>query len=530
MPRIWKIAPLKYSDLKLQLLYNRGLTTEKDIEEFFNPKLDYYQKEIGIPGIKDAQKRIKEAIEKGEQIIVYGDYDIDGIAASAILYKGLTSIGAKILPYIPHRDNEGYGLSKIGLDFARDSGASLVITVDNGIVAFEQAIYAKEIGLDLIITDHHQPLDNKPEAFGIVHSIEMCGAGVAWCLIQDIIKENLKKELLQFVCIATVGDMIPLIGLGRTFVVEGLKELNKTDNLGLLALMREVGVIPGQIGTYEIGHILGPRLNAIGRLEHAIDALRLLCTKDQTKARNLARLLAETNIKRQILTDGALNEARLMIDKKVSKKIYVLHSPNWASGIIGLVAARITEEYYRPAIALSVGNGIAKGSARSTNGVNIVEVIRKCSDLLIDVGGHKGAAGFSIKIEKLEEFKSKLEKIMDEFPEESEPVLEVEAEIESKKLSKSLVKLLDEFEPFGMNNPKPIFATPMMKVSDIRTLSEGKHLKFLADGIDAIAFGMGNMINLVKSGSLIDLAYNLEINRFNGSEKLQLKVKDLKIN
>ncbi len=452
---------------------------------------------------------------------------MDGITASAILYKAFSSLGAKVLPYIPHREKEGYGLSQVGLEYARNAGASLVITVDNGIVALEQAKFAKELGLDLIITDHHIPLEQKPEAFCIVHSTKMCGAAVAWCLIREMVSETLAKQLLEFVGIATVCDLIPLVGLGRVFVKEGLKVLNHTKNLGLLSLARECGFELGNIGSYEIGHIIGPRINAIGRLEHAIDALRLLCTQDPAKAKTLAKLLCDTNSKRQQLTIDAILEANLKVDKK--KKILVLQSDTWHPGIIGLVAGRISEEYSRPTIALSVGQTVTRGSARSIDGVNIVEVIRQCSALLIDVGGHKGAAGFSIANESIAEFTTKIEGLMEGLPDETEPILEIEAEVESRKLTKSLAGELTDFEPFGFANPAPILATRMMKISDIRTVGQGKHLKFKADNINAIAFGMGNLIDTLKSGQLVDLAYFLEINRYNGPENLQLKVKDLKL-
>ena len=536
----WKILPKKSDDLVEQLLINRGIKTEKDKEHFFNPKISDFEKDLQIPGIQKATKRILQAIEKDELIVVYGDYDADGICASAILYKGLTSIGAKVLPYIPHREKEGYGLSKLGLEFVRDAGASLVITVDNGIVAVPQASFAKEIGLDLIITDHHISGEENPEAYGIVHSTKMCGAAVAWCLIKDLVKKDLAVELLQFVAIATVCDLLPLLGLGRAFVFEGLKILNKTENPGLVALINECG-IAGGIGSFEIGYIIGPRLNAMGRLEHAIDSLRLLCTKDSVKARRLAKLLCETNAVRQQMTTEAVEQAKLLVDK--NKKIHVLSSKDWSAGIIGLVAGKITEEYYRPAIAISVGEEISKGSARSIDGINIVEVIRKHSDILIDVGGHPGAAGFSILSKHIELFRKRLEEQQIILSEE-ERVLEIEAEVSGKQLTKGLVSEIKKFEPFGMDNRKPIFATKGMSVSDLRIVGDGKHLKFKvsppvilsgaqrSEGsnlIDAIAFGMGEWTNLLKSGQLIDLAYNLEPDTYNGNNKLQLKVKDIKV-
>lgn len=520
----WKIAPRTSEDLTPQLLINRGIKTAKEKEQFFYPKLLDFEKDLQIPGINKAAKRILEAIKKGELIFVYGDYDVDGICAAAILYQGLTSIGAKVLPYIPHREKEGYGLSNMGLEFARDSGASLVITVDNGIVALEQAKYVKSLGLDLIITDHHVPLEKKPEAFEIVHSIKMCGAAVAWCLIRDLVKKQLQEDLLQFVAIATVCDLLPLVGLGRAFVMEGLKVLNKTTNLGLLALMNECSIPFGNIGSFEIGYMIGPRLNAMGRLEHAIDSLRLLCTKDPIKARRLAKLMCDTNAERQKMTTQAVDEAKLLIDTE--QKIHVLASKDWSQGIIGLVAGKICDEYYRPAIAISVGEEISKGSARSIDGINIVEVIREHADILIDVGGHPGAAGFSLLSKHIEVFKKRLaiQKII--LPEE-EKILEIEAEVKPEEITKKIVSELEKFEPFGMSNRKPVFATFNLEISDLRTVGAGKHLKGRAGRTDFIAFGMGELLDSLHEGQRADFAYNLELNNYNGQEKLQLKVKDL---
>lgn len=527
--KIWKIADKISDDLVKQLLVNRGLKTKTEIEKFFNPKLLDYEKDLNIPGIEKTHQRIKKAIKSSELIIVFGDYDIDGICASTILYKALTSIGAKVLPYIPHREKEGYGLNKLGLDFAKQKEAGLVITVDNGIVALEQAKYAKSLGLDLIITDHHLPLDSLPEAYEIIHSTKMCGAAVAWCLIRELVKKELSDDLLQFAAIATVGDLIPLVDLGRAFVVEGLKSLQNSNNPGLNALASCCSVSLKEVGTYEIGHILGPRLNAIGRLEHALDALRLLCTNDRIKARKLADLLCDMNIRRQQLTEVAINDAGMLISQSGNGKIHIVDSREWPAGIIGLVAARICEQYSVPAIALSVGDSFAKGSARSVNGLNIVEVIRECSDILIDVGGHKGAAGFSILNEKIPEFKDRLEKIIDKHEFNQEKVLEIEAVLEKKELSKKLVNEIEKFAPFGFGNPQPLLMSSNFQISEIRTLKEGKHLKFKASGIDAIAFNMGEWGNILKEGNFVDLVYYLEINKFNGSENLQLKVRDIKL-
>ncbi len=543
MSKVWRLLPQQYDDLEMQLLFNRGLQKPTDTKKFFYPTLDDYKSEIAITNIKIAQKRIQKAIESQELIVIFGDYDVDGICSSAVLYKALTALGAKVLPYIPHRDREGYGLNKIGLEFARDSGASVVITVDNGIVAMEQAVFAKSLGLDLIITDHHLPREVLPEAFTIVHSLLMCGTAVAWCLIQDLVKPEIREELLQFVAIATVCDHMSLMEINRAFLVEGLRVLNRTKNIGLRSLIADSGVEYGQITAYEIGHLLGPRLNAIGRLEHAIDGLRLLCTSDSVKARRLSKLLCETNAERKELTFVAVEEAKLMIDP--TKKIHILDSKEWPSGIIGLIAARVCEEYYRPAIAMSVGATQSKGSARSHNGLNIVETIRKCADILIDVGGHAGAAGFSIANDQIDNFKKRMEQLVSNLPDKNEKVLILEVELPASKLTKQTIKTMAKFAPFGFGNEQPLVGIRNVVATDIRVLKE-KHLKFKISSfpaiasssrhperssegsqIDVIAFGMGDLVTVMREGQNVDIAGFLEINKFRGNETVQIKAADI---
>lgn len=526
--KIWKIAPKKFDDPIKQLLFNRGLKTDKVIKEFLNPELPDYEKDFNIPGIEKTKKRILQAVANDELIVVFGDYDADGVCSLAVMYYLITQLGGKFLPFIPHRDKEGYGLSVAGLDFAKEQGAGLVITVDNGIVAIDQAKYAKKIGLDLIITDHHLPLENLPEAYAIIHSTKFCGAGVAWCLARSLMNEKLSIDLLDIVAIATVCDMVPLIGANRYLVKEGLKKLNHTLKVGLIALISESKLNKGKITTYHIGHILGPRINALGRIEHAMDALRLLCTKDHKKAATIAGHLTEVNTQKKQLTVDAIYEAKEIINQiKTNQKIIIVHSDKWIPGIMGLVAGRLVEEYGLPAIAISCENGFAKGSARSTNEVNIVETIRKCSDMLIGVGGHPKAAGFSLESTKIDLFIQKMEKLMENISVSEGEIINIETILTKSQITKKLISQLEDFEPTGVDNPKPILGLMNVPVSDIRTVGEGKHLKFKADGIDAIAFSMGNLAEQLKSGQLINVAYSLELNLFNGTENIQLKVIDI---
>lgn len=531
MSKVWKIIssnkePISSSEELVEiLLQNRGVKTEKEKEEFLNPNLSDFEKDLDIPGIATAKKRILKAIENQELIIVYGDYDVDGVCGAAILYHGLTSLGAKVLPYIPHREKEGYGLSETGILDAKGKGAGLIVTIDHGIVALEQARFIKSVGIDLIITDHHIALDEKPEALSIIHSTKICGAAVGWCLVRQMVSESFAEELLDLVAIATICDLLPLTSVNRALVKTGLKKLNQTKRVGLLALIRESKLEIGELGTYEVGHILGPRINAIGRMEHAIDALRLLCTKDIEKSRTIARILTEANDNKKQLTADAISEAKQMIGK--DKKILILHSENWIPGIIGLVAGRISDEYSLPAIVISKGELESKGSARSVDGLDIVEIIRRCSDLLIDVGGHPKAAGFTIETSKIEIFQKRLEEDIDVVNLIQDQELEIDALVNPTKVSKKMVTDLVKLEPTGIGNPKPLLASMNMKISGIKAVGNGQHLKFKADSIDVIAFSLGPLKDILKEGQFVNLAYFLEINRFNGFEGLQLKVIDL---
>ncbi len=506
----WQISSPQSEDIIENICFLRGLKTKSAQVEFSRPTKQTYLKIFDIKNIEIAKKRIEQAIKNQELIFVNGDYDVDGICGAAILYLGLTRMGAKVLPYLPHREKEGYGISRIGLDYAKEKGAKLIISVDCGIVDFGSAEYAKSLGLELIITDHHQAMSKKPHALTIVHSVKMCGSAVAWCLIRD-------DELLDLVAIATVADMMPMLGVNRWFVREGIKKLQVTQNLGLKTLIEQVGE--------DIGHAIAPRLNAVGRLDSAMDALRLLCTKSPVRAKELVVKLNEVNLKRQQLTIDAVVSARLMVLEE--KKIYVLSNQDWHPGIIGLVAGKIMEETGRPTIAIAKGEKFSRGSARSTNGINIIDIIRQCEDILSAVGGHPGAAGFTILTEKITEFEMRITKLIRQKPQPEEVILQIDAKLDLQDLTLDLAKKLQDFEPYGISNPKPIFASFGAKISAIKTVGSSKHLKFKVGGIDAIAFGKGDLAASLKDGQKIDLAYSLEINSFRGHDTVQVLIKDL---
>lgn len=558
----WNIKKLQIASPKLQvqdivniLLENRGLKTKKEIEEFLHPKLESVTaKSVGINQIqlKKALKRIQNAIDKKEQIVVFGDYDVDGICGSAILWETLNALGAKVLPYIPHRIDEGYGLSIRGISNLKSQisnlkDTSLIITVDNGIVANEAVEYANKEGIDVIIADHHVPSKKLPDAHAIVHTTKLCGTGVAWLManslwqIEDSPKTISYKQLaighLELVALATVADLVPLKGANRTLLVYGLEQLRNTKRVGLIELFKEAVLDKGSIGVYEIGHIIAPRLNASGRLESAMDSLRLLCTTDKKRAENLAFQLGSVNRERQQITIETALDAigRFKIYDLRFKKILFVADQKYQAGVIGLVAGRLVEEFYRPAIVLSVGETHAKASARSIHGFNIIEFIRTASHLLVDAGGHPMAAGFTVQIEKIEELQKHFEEHAGELLTEDmfQRTLPVDCEIPLSFVSEELYSALQKLSPFGMGNPEPTFVSRGVSVQEARSVGQnGKHLKLgfkttdLRFKIEGIGFGLGERISEIKPESIVDIVYTISQDTWNGNKKLQLKIKD----
>lgn len=546
----WKIlaeAPTKLTSENLSkvLLKNRGIETKKELEEFLNGKLkDITLQNVGIKisEIKKTIKRIEEAIRKNQKIIIYGDYDVDGITGTAILWETIYSFYPNVVPYIPHRVDEGYGLSKKGIENILDqnSDVGLIITVDNGIVAYDAVRFANKLKIDVIITDHHVPSKKIPPCFSLVHTTRLCGAGVAYLLSQEIKKQkskikNIDGEYLDLVALATVADLVPLIRANRILLKEGLRVLRKTERPGLIELFQEAGLSPEKIGTYEIGHVIGPRLNASGRMEHAMDALRLLCTKDKKRAKDLAFKLGETNRDRQLLTQETTAAASLVSEKLIKgEKIIFVHDEKFNQGIIGLVASRLVEKHYKPSIVVSVGEKVSKGSARSITGFNIIEYLRSFPTFLSEAGGHPMAAGFTIETEKLLEFKKAVEieghkKIKDEL---LTKILLVDLELHFGQINLALHKELQKLAPFGMANPEPLFVAKKLIVKSVRLVGkEGKHIKLMLEQngvlISGIAFGLAEE-KIVKEGSQIDVVFTIDNNIWNGKDRLQLKIKDIR--
>lgn len=529
------------------ILRNRGITTEEEKQVYLHPSLN--EVTVDSVGIDTSQlektiARLKAAYEKKEGIVVYGDYDVDGITGTAVLWETLHQLGLHALPYIPHRTGEGYGLSIKGIEKILETlpQTKLIITVDNGIVAGDAVVYAGQKGIDVIITDHHTMGDSLPAAYSIVHTTKLCGASVAWILSREI-KKNFQKDEnitqhLDLIALATVADLVPLTGKNRVILKHGLPFLRKTERVGLQALFQEAGIDPEHIGVYEIGHVIGPRINAMGRLESAMDSLRLLCTKDSKKAADLAGRLGTTNRERQLLTQSRSQHAKdLVSNEKYLKNILVISHEMYEEGIIGLIAGKLVEEYYRPAIVIAKGEKISKASARSVTGFNIIEFIRSAKHHLLNAGGHPMAAGFTLDTEKIPLLKEFLEtQAVTVVTEELlTRIIKIDCLLPFLCIRQSLYNLLQTLEPFGMANPQPVFMSSHVLVEEVKPIGREKnHLKFLlADTertmlIEAIAFSMAEKGTDIKSGDTIDIVYSLDENEWNGRKKLQLKLKDFK--
>jgi len=544
-----KDSGFKIDDLIKILLENRGLKSKKEIDAFLHPDLSEVTPknvDIDLAQLKKALSRIEKAIEIKEQIVVFGDYDVDGITGCAILWETLYALGANVTPFIPNRKEEGYGLSLKALknEELRTKNPTLIITVDNGIVANEAVAFANKNNIDVIITDHHTVSETLPDAFAIVHTTKLCGAGVAYLLSKEIkdlrlkIKDKEEDDIhLELAALGTVADLVPLVGANRTIVFEGLKKLQQTKRPGLRALFQLAKIDQEAIGVYEIGYIIGPRLNASGRIESAMDSLRLLCTKKEERAAELAAKLELVNRERQqLLRDGAEHAVAGIREQGLgNRKILIVGDESYSEGVIGLIAGKLVEAFYRPAIVLSMGATVSKASVRSVSGFNIIEFLRLHTEHFVNVGGHPMAAGFTIETIKIAALKEALEEKAEELltQEVLTRTLKVDCVVPFSLLSQDVYNSIQQLSPFGMSNPEPVFSSKKVTVENFRVIGkERNHLKLVLkqgkETFEAIAFGMGELATSLKSGDTIDVAYSLDENTWNGETKLQLKVKDIK--
>jgi len=531
--------------LLAQLLYNRGISEPSQVELFLSADKRLEADPFLLPDIHQAVSRTYQALFSGEQIAIYGDFDADGITATALLVQGLSALGGRAIPYIPHRYREGYGLQVAALEKLRKQGVSLVITVDTGITAIAEIQKAGKMGMDIIVTDHHLPLASLPPALAVVNhkrsdstcqSAELAGVGVAFKFLQALLKgsghEELPNRLLDLVALGTITDMIPLTGDNRYWVKRGLELINNTERLGLQEMMRCAGLKPGNLDTESVSWILGPRINAAGRLDDAATSYQLLLTQDRREAASLASNLEEKNAKRQRLTSELLERAReSIIAAGTDLPLLMTGDESYPTGVMGLVAGRLSEEFYRPVIMFKFGPETCRGSGRSISEFDLMAALKDCRDLLSNFGGHTKAAGFSVPTTNLTQLQKRLLTIAEAQLTglDLRPHIDIDAEVPLSVFADNTFKEIQSLAPFGSGNPLPTFVSRRVEIVDQRQIgSQGEHLglKLKQGGIvwDAIGFRFGNRAQ--EATTYLDIAYNLYIDRWNGGEKLRLKLLD----
>ncbi len=530
--------------LIVQLLYNRGLTSPARIHSFLTADESLSGDPFLLPGIPQAVARIYQAILSGENIAVYGDFDTDGITATALLIEGLSRLGAHAIPYIPHRLTEGYGLKNAALEKLHQQGISLVISVDCGITALPQVKRANRIGLDVIITDHHTPLETIPAATAVVNPklvessypfTELSGVGVAFKLLQALFdgvgKQKKLDELTDLVALGTVADMVPLLGENRYLVNRGLRVLNASPRLGLREILAGVGLETSRLDAESISWVIAPRLNAAGRLEHGMSSYRLLTTAAPDEAHELATWLEQKNTERQNLTAMAWDKAREQVDSRGISPLVMVGDEDFPAGICGLVASKLAEEFYRPAVVVRTGEQFSSGSCRSIPEFNIIGALTQCSRLFTYFGGHAQAAGFSMLTRNLPRLEHALSEMATAQLEglDLRPTLDIDAEVSLSHLGGDTFPLIQKLAPFGKGNPAPTFLSRRVEIVDRRTMGgKGEHLRLkLKQGgtvWDGVGFGLGSY--LAELSSPLDIVYNLEIDRWNGAERLRLNILD----
>ena len=528
----------KVNQLLATILANRNILKEEDIRLFLNPTRNDFYNPFLITDMDIAVNRIIKAIENKENITIYGDYDVDGITSITVLKSFLNDIGVETNTYIPNRLIEGYGLNKEAIDKISKKGCNLMITVDCGISAIEEIEYANSLGIETIITDHHEAGNEIPKAIAVIDNKrkdskypfrELAGVGVVFKLIQAIgitlkLKEESYLKYLDIVCIGTISDIVPLVDENRVIAKLGLLLVAQTKNIGLRSIINSSGY--NKIDSNTISFGVAPRINACGRMGKAEEALELFLSKDKNEVNELTNKLNEKTIFENAVEK--IKEEHLDENKAI-----IVGGENWHHGVIGIVSSKITEMYFKPSILFSFEeDGIGKGSGRSIPGFDLHEALMKCSDTIEKFGGHSMAVGITVKKDNLEKFKKEFEQIATQSKiDEIIPIINIDAKVDLSDIDKEMVESLKQLEPFGEANKMPVFAFKNLKIDSIRALSEGKHLKLtLKDNnyiINAIGFNIGYLANEYRIGDKIDVAGVLEINTFNGVDNLQINIKDI---
>ncbi|MGB2958775.1 MAG: single-stranded-DNA-specific exonuclease RecJ [Bacteroidota bacterium] len=536
----------------------RGIDTYDSAKAFFRPTVDQLHDPFLLGGMDAAVDRLIKALQEGEKILVFGDYDVDGTNGAAMLYLFLRELGGTVEYYVPDRIEEGYGISRQGIDRAARGGVQLFLSVDCGITAVEPVKYANQLGLDVIICDHHEPGPVLPPALAVLDPLKegdaypfkhLCGCGVGFKLIEGLARKVGKEtevfSYLDFVALASTADIVPLTGENRVLTKLGLETINARPRPGLEALIRGAGLHVGDIATGQIVFVLGPRINAVGRLGDATRAVKLLICTDPVEAEGLAAVLEEENVNRRKIDEDTFASAQHIAESQFdldTDPAIVLHQNDWHPGVVGIVASRMVEKYYKPSIMMATVDGVAKGSARSVSGFDIFEALRQCEDVIIQFGGHKYAAGLTVDIGRLDEFRSAFNKAVHSLMTEELRTREIRIDVELslRELTPRFMRILKEFGPFGPGNLKPTFVAGNLEVVGTPRIVGKNHLRFKVrqDGrlIDAIGFGLGEHLQRV-SGKRNDLecVFTVDENSWVsssgervGNGQPQLKIKDLR--
>lgn len=551
------LAHLELTPLMVRVLANRGVTELEDIEAFVKPPdLASYPDPLRLTGMSAAVERIARAVQDSEKIVVYGDFDADGVTSTSLLTLALRHFGASAEPYIPNRVNEGYGLNANAVAEIAGRGATLLITVDCGISGRHEVAEAHRAGLDVIVTDHHHLPDELPEAAACINPKQaapgcecyhdLAGVGVAYQLVRALVKRLGKPpglrnlDMLGLVAIGTVADVVPLRGANRSLVTQGIEAISRHSLPGLRTLLRFAHVDLASVDAERIGFVVGPRLNAAGRVDDASTAYRLLMTESENEAIGLAQKLEAQNRRRQAIMNSVVEQARERARRLGNDtKIILLHDTGWPSGVVGLVAGRLAEEFGRPTLILEEGPEESRGSARSGRNFNMVEALAELKDMLIKYGGHEAAAGFTIKTGRIAELNEKINSIANRRMQDdnAQPTVWADAEITMAEVNDGTFDSLNRLAPFGSANASPLFMARNLRVMDAMPLGDGSHLKLLlADQtniskapVEAIIWRAGHMLDMIRQKKRVDLLFGIERRDWRGDVHLQLKVKDIRV-
>ena len=570
MTNRWSIRPHTEEDLRKRdelaaelglsptlclLLVQRGIASAREVRKFFKPNLNDLHDPFLMPDMFKAVKRLNKALGNKEKILIYGDYDVDGTTAVSLVYKFLRPYSSTIDFYIPDRYDEGYGVSYKSIDYAVENGISLIITLDCGIKAIDKVAYANERGIDFIICDHHMPDDELPAAVAVLDAKRtdsqypyehLSGCGVGFKFMQAFAQSNdipftQLENLLELTAVSIASDIVPITGENRILAYYGLRQLNSNPSFGLRGLINVCGLAGKEITISDIVFKIGPRINASGRMMNGREAVELLLSKDMNEANERSESIDQYNDDRRELDKKITDEANAIIEEIQdieTQKGIVVYNPDWHKGVIGIVASRLTEKYYRPSVVLTKSSELITGSARSIVGFDIYKAIEGCRDLLESFGGHTYAAGLSLREENLEAFTNRFMKLAAEdiVPEQMTPQIDIDAVIDLKHITPRFVNELKKMNPLGPDNEKPVFCS--LRVQDYGTSrcvgKELEHLKLeIIDGkgggpLHAIAFGMSTHANYVKAMNPFDLCYTIEENTYNGNTTIQLMVKDIR--